>query len=547
VSSTPGLIRRKHEPTTFREQAGKPSSPRLGFRVPPPPPPPPLAASSAHPRSHPLADLASLASFLDGKTDIAVPPSHILGTQPLEPSSPELTDSASPASSNGLDSTTTNLAHARQQHARAMQQQAQHHPDKRKNGTQGAGAIKDSRRTSGGHHSHPTGEDGEISRSESPEDDGSRGAPGKGNKTKTSEKRRAQNRQAQRNFRERKEKHLKDLEERVKLLEQQTNERDAENAALKQLLESLRSENDRLKVYESAFTFDYNKDVDGSSAMPQAATFNAAPPSLPSTSAASSPASNLPSSVPPADNLNASTSSFKFDTSGILSSSAGPGFTLPSSTSTPPASNAIPTTTAAQFDDFLSSFVASPSPGASGSSISSLPTPPSATASGPGSADLFTAYRDPLASLGMQPTSLSTFNDFDNLFSSIPPPPPAASSSLSPEDPLIAQFINASPSPPSGIAGTTFPSPGAAFFTGNLAPKSPSALSPSSADSQCSEGLKARAAAALAAGGKFEFDLDNLCSEMKAKATCQEAARRALMSAMAEDAAASRQAYPQQL
>lgn len=31
--------------------------------------------------------------------------------------------------------------------------------------------------------------------------------------------------------------HLKDLEERVKLLEQQTNERDAENAALKQLLE----------------------------------------------------------------------------------------------------------------------------------------------------------------------------------------------------------------------------------------------------------------------------------------------------------------------
>ncbi|BGP33979.1 DNA-binding transcription factor yap1 [Rhodotorula toruloides] len=501
-----------------------------------------LAASSAHPRSLAAPDLASLASFLDGKTDIAVPPSHILGNQPQEPSSPELTDSASPASSNGLDLTTTNLVQARQQHARGMQQ-AQHHPDKRKNGTLGAGAIKDSRRTSGGHHSHPTGEDGEISRSESPEDDGSRGAPGKGNKTKTSEKRRAQNRQAQRNFRERKEKHLKDLEERVKLLEQQTNERDAENAALKQLLESLRSENDRLKVYESAFTFDYNKDVDGSSAMPQAATFNP-PPSLPSTSA-SSPASSLPSSVPPVDDLNASTSSFKFDTSGILSSSAGPAFTLPSSTSTPPATSAIPTTTAAQFDDFLSSFVASPSPGASGSSISSLPTPPSATASGSGSGDLFTEYRDPLASLGMQPTSLSTFNDFDNLFSSIPPPP-AASSSLSPEDPLIAQFINASPSPPSAIAGTTFPSPGAAFFTGNLAPKSTSSLSPSS-DSQSPESLKARAAAALAAGGKFEFDLDGLCSEMKAKATCQEAARRALMSAMAEDAAASRQAYPQQL
>lgn len=302
-------------------------------------------------------------------------------------------------------------------------------------------------------------------------------------------------------------------------------------------------------MYETAFTFDYNKDVNGSSAMPQAAAFNA-PPSLPSTSA-SSPASSLPSSVSPVDDLNASTSSFKFDTSGILSSSAGPSFTLPSSTSTPPAANNVPTSTAQQFDDFLSSFVASPSPGASGSSISSLPTPPSATGSGPGAGDLFTAYRDPLASLGMQPTSLSTFNDFDNLFSSISPPlpaPPAATASaLSPEDPLIAQFINASPSPPSVAVGTTFPSPGAAFFTGNLAPKSPPSSTAAATASECPEALKARKAAALAAGGKFEFDLDGLCSEMKAKATCQEAARRALMSAMAEDAAASRQAYPQQL
>ncbi|BGP26362.1 transcription factor [Rhodotorula toruloides] len=491
--------------------------------------------------------LASLASFLDGKGDISVPPSHILGpNNQQELSSPELTDSASPASSTGLDSTATaNVMQSRQhnqQHSRTTQQ-AHPHPDKRKNGTQGAGAIKDSRRVSGGHHSHPTGEDGEISRSESPEDDSSRGGSSKGNKTKTSEKRRAQNRQAQRNFRERKEKHLKDLEERVKLLEQQTNERDAENAALKQLLESLRSENDRLKVYESAFTFDYNKDVDGSSAMPQAATFQP-PPSLPPTSAPS-PASSLGSSVSPVDDLNASTTPFKFDTSGILSSSAaGPSLTLPSSTSTPPAASTVPTTTAQQFDDFLSSFVASPSPGASGSSISSLPTPPSATASGSG--DLFTAYRDPLASLGMPPTSLSTFNDFDNLFSSIPPPPgAAAASTISREEPLIAQFINASPSPPSNAAGATFPSPGAAFFTGNLAPKSPSSLDPSS--DQCTEGIKARMAAAVTPGGKFEFDLDGLCSEMKAKATCQEAARRALMSAMAEDAAASRQAYPQQL
>lgn len=88
---------------------------------------------------------------------------------------------------------------------------------------------------------------------------------GKGNKHKTSEKRKLQNRQAQRNFRERKEKvslpstarfgsdsegstvvnaafctflqHLKELEDRVLSLEQQTTDQGTENAALKQLLE----------------------------------------------------------------------------------------------------------------------------------------------------------------------------------------------------------------------------------------------------------------------------------------------------------------------
>lgn len=162
----------------------------------------------------------------------------------------------------------------------------QHHADpKRKNGNGAQGAIKDHRRTSdsgAGHHSHATGNDGVTARSactlrvtgfqpgrreltlgaslcagESP--DGS--MDGKGEKGgKTSERRKAQNRQAQRNFRERKEKvrartleaacrrvltssmlslpqHLKDLEERVVTLEEQTKTQDAENAALKQLLD----------------------------------------------------------------------------------------------------------------------------------------------------------------------------------------------------------------------------------------------------------------------------------------------------------------------
>lgn len=52
----------------------------------------------------------------------------------------------------------------------------------------------------------PRDADESPSAGESPEDDGARGGSNKGNKAKTSEKRRAQNRQAQRNFRERKEK-----------------------------------------------------------------------------------------------------------------------------------------------------------------------------------------------------------------------------------------------------------------------------------------------------------------------------------------------------
>lgn len=67
----------------------------------------------------------------------------------------------------------------------------------------------------------------------SPEDD----EDGKRGGKKTSEKRKAQNRQAQRNFRERKEKHLKDLEDKVGALEQRANDTESENSALKQLLQ----------------------------------------------------------------------------------------------------------------------------------------------------------------------------------------------------------------------------------------------------------------------------------------------------------------------
>jgi AP-1-like factor len=76
--------------------------------------------------------------------------------------------------------------------------------------------------------------------------DGAEKVPKKpGRKPLTSEptsKRKAQNRAAQRAFRERKEKHLKDLENKVTELEQQSESATSENQALRQQIKSLTSE-----------------------------------------------------------------------------------------------------------------------------------------------------------------------------------------------------------------------------------------------------------------------------------------------------------------
>lgn len=331
-------------------------------------------------------------------------------------------------------------------------------------------------------------------------------------------------------------------------------------------------------MYESTFTFDYDKDVSGSNAMPQAPSFK--PPSPPVSQ----------------DGLDEGNSSFKFDTASILGASTSslsgaplfanaPAYSLPPATST----STAPGLATTSFDDplFLGAFSASPSSGISSSQSPLAPGPSPGT-----SADLFMAYRDPLAELGTQPAPLSTFSDFDALFAATPMPPASSASGArslasstsamtntaptSPEDPLAA-YLNASPSPlgggpPSASSAGAAPSPGSSFFTGGLAPKVGSAsVSPSAAP-----GTRAYEAGCplLTGGDKYEFDVDGLCSEcvplppfrrprrptesltdrplssprrMKLKATCQEAARQALKSAMAEDAAASRKAYPSQL
>ncbi|SAL95546.1 hypothetical protein [Absidia glauca] len=72
-------------------------------------------------------------------------------------------------------------------------------------------------------------------------------------------KRKAQNRLAQRNFRERKERHVSELQERIRQLEEEKSTKEAdlesENAKLKEELDKLRQENSSLK--DAKFTFEY--------------------------------------------------------------------------------------------------------------------------------------------------------------------------------------------------------------------------------------------------------------------------------------------------
>ncbi|BGP18391.1 hypothetical protein JCM10213_005980 [Rhodosporidiobolus nylandii] len=570
----------------------------------------------------------SFGGFGGGGQDIQINPS-LLGSLPRavggvggqnEPSSPELTSASSsgdsPASSAALEqphhpqatTTTKRTNSTRRSTATSASSAGGVSHDKRKAPSSAStGAVKDRRSLSsstsggaGGAHSHPsTAEDEHLQhdggRSESPELDGTGKA---GKKGKTSERRRAQNRQAQRNFRERKEKHLKDLETRVLELETTTSTQSAENSALKALLEQLQSENARLKMFESAFTF--TPPVAGAGAaggaagqggMPQAPQFAGLPslPSVPGSVAQGQIAGmgmkqlggtgggDKPPTPPTAqDELEDVSAAFKFDTSS-LNFGLSP---LPSAGQ------------AQQQDDLFASFTL-PSPpsasassvSASGSSASQSPLTPISDLqglSGVGQANQSTLFRDPLAALeGVQNPGISTFADLDALFGV--GGSGAAPSTGAGVDDSLAQFLAPSSSPPGsrvplGASPSMFPpatlaSPPLSSSSSAYEPPLPaqSALSLAAAAAAAGSGdghacsilrsevggklgkeeLERRVRMMAGKGeqgeGKYDFDLDGLCHEMKLKATCQEAARQALKSAMAEDAAASRALYPQQL
>ncbi|KAF8238456.1 hypothetical protein L208DRAFT_1421300 [Tricholoma matsutake] len=113
-------------------------------------------------------------------------------------------------------------------------------------------------------------------------------------------KRKEQNRAAQRAFRERKEKHVKDLEDKVAALEAKNEQAISENENLRDLLSRLQNEN--LSLKQSSFTFSVPKSASGNSPeKAQASTsFASQSPVFPSTSRplASSPVASSPRTSP---------------------------------------------------------------------------------------------------------------------------------------------------------------------------------------------------------------------------------------------------------
>ncbi|KAG8910620.1 hypothetical protein FRC00_007867, partial [Tulasnella sp. 408] len=106
-------------------------------------------------------------------------------------------------------------------------------------------------------------------------------------------KRKEQNRAAQRAFRERKEKHVRDLEDQVSALEQKSTAQATENENLRELLGRLQNENLMLK--QSAFTFNFNSaQTPRSTATPTVTNSRTTP------STATSPIEKSPSAAPSA-------------------------------------------------------------------------------------------------------------------------------------------------------------------------------------------------------------------------------------------------------
>ena len=316
-----------------------------------------------------------------------------------------------------------------------------------------------------------------------------------------SDRRKEQNRNAQRAFRERKEKHLKVLEDQVAVLEQAANKRESENQKLKELVGQLQKENARLATMgptassnaaaiNSAFTFNLPASTaPAGTALPKA--FSASP------NAFVLPKQQQQQPALSAPELDNSYLSFINSPAPFLSAKATSASPL-----TPPGSTSTASSTSGAVEDLFAEPLFTPggehinplnSFGQSFAAPTSSAPSPEAALSPNTSAALFSAYREPVSALSAAPESSNSwlapapwagYNDLDDLFGLSS----AASTSSVDVKPVVTS--------------------------------SPPALSPSTSAATCDmlplwKNVR----------GSEDFDLDALCRDMTKKATCAEVRR----------------------
>lgn len=361
-------------------------------------------------------------------------------------------------------------------------------------------------------------------------------------KKKTSERRKEQNRNAQRAFRERREQYARTLEGQIAAMQEEASARESENANLKELVGRLQTENARLAARDASFTFNVassaaaSRPVIGSagtalnSSFATAANMSGPPASFSTKANASQPAkypvafrSNSDDSSGPV--LDQSFGFFgggsyqptPFMPNGILApltppSSGGdatpPNESLFGSEYKAQQNNFVPQQTAlsdfftpngehlnpmANFNDLFAS---------TSTPLSSLdPSPVSAAddtvinALSPGStAALFSAYRDPpsAAERATSRTTASSGIEFESLVATVSPPP-QSNALRSSSDPALTLAQDK--------AGLT------------------------SEEDSCKTNITNQLKSLK---GAEEFDIDALCSDMWKKATCKEVTRLAV-------------------
>ncbi|CAE6469459.1 unnamed protein product [Rhizoctonia solani] len=220
-------------------------------------------------------------------------------------------------------------------------------------------------------------------------------------------KRKEQNRAAQRAFRDRKEKHVRDLEDKIQELEQKFNTSESENTNLKDLLKRLQNENMMLK--QSAFTFEFTP-------TDKLANIAATSPTTNTSSSLSSAGTN-PFTSPSHSQSSASPES---TTANYISKS--PNNSLFTATNTPspningpsdPRDNV--TINSAGILTFSNPSTVQPTPVTPALSLQSPGAGPSSISQGAfNHSSLFTSYRDSSYSLGLPFGDFNTFGSVNN-------------------------------------------------------------------------------------------------------------------------------------